>query len=621
MEKCDIEYLNIPEKIKKKLYSKNLNTIEKLSTHYLEDNEIEEIDFVQNEIFKYHLKDLGIKEDEGETEDMGHGYTPCSNNVLSFSDEEKYCGNNNGLYNGDDHLSRGFPSPYTSSVSAASSPSSARSISTTSSTSSRLESDWWCDWKSKMIHNRTRDIFTVRTNGTTHSHTDKSSTNGGKKTGNVKRRDVCRNHLERDLFTYSNFMKGKLKNRRIVKTDSTSLNNLLCEGIENSKIYFFYGDKKKMNKIILVNMLYNFITYNNTQHCSVVFLHFSYISDVSLIYNIITGKIKKEREKKKKNVLKDDILRNFYIVRIQSFKELLSFLTQVKNNHLKKKKNTMELLTNDLSNLTCIGIYNFTNLLKNMDIINANASFYLIRELKIIANMLNMSIIIFDHAKRKEAINVTSSKGCSKERPTRHDNSRVNEEIRQVEYDRIREKMNTCTSYKNNINHFNNTDEENTYSSTLFEDIPNYSTKNKKIKNQNTIFDLSVDDNNKNDTNSSCVVSSEDESNEEYEQDDESENTEDGFLMNIHINDILKCNINDKRKNAMASLYNKKFNLHKTFIPHSISNKFDFVIEMETINKVRNKNVVRFTLLKSHNSGTHFYAYCRVKNLVLTDVT
>ncbi|SBT35065.1 conserved Plasmodium protein, unknown function [Plasmodium ovale wallikeri] len=604
-----------------------MSNVEKLSTNYLEDNEIEEIDFVQNEIFKYHLKDLGIKEDEGETEDMGCGYTPCSNNVYSFSDEEKYCVNNNGLYNGDEHLSTGFPSPYTSSVSSASPPSSARSVSTTSSTSSRLESDWCCDWKSKMTHNRTRDILiTVRTNGMTHSHTDKSSAILGNKSSNVKRRDICRNNLERDLFTYSNFMKGKLKNRRIVKTDSTSLNNLLCEGIENSKIYFFYGDKKKINKIILVNMLYNFVTYNNTQHCSVVFLHFSYINDVSLICDILTRKIKNEREKKKKtNILKDDIFRNFYIVRVQSFKELLSFLTQVKNSHLKKKKKkkkkTKESPTNCLSNLTCIGIYNFTNIINNLDIINTNASFYLIRELKIIANMLNVTIIIFDHAKRKEAIRVTSSKGCNKERPMRHGFNKANEEIRQVEYDSIRKKMNTYTSYKNNVNHFSSTDEENTYSSTLFEDIPNYSTKKKKKKNENTIFDLPVDDNNENDTNSSCVVSSEDESNEEYEQDDESENTEDGFLMNIHINDILKCNINDQRKNAMASLYNKKFNLHKTSIPHSISNKFDFVIEMETINKVRNKNVVRFTLLKSHNRGTHFYAYCRVKNMVLTDVT
>lgn len=57
-------------------------------------------------------------------------------------------------------------------------------------------------------------------------------------------------------------------------------------------------------------------------------------------------------------------------------------------------------------------------------------------------------------------------------------------------------------------------------------------------------------------------------------------------------------------------------------IPFSCSkhNKFDFIIEIKIVNKIRDRYIIRFTILKSRTNITHFYSYCSIQKYVLTDL-
>ncbi|CRG99851.1 conserved Plasmodium protein, unknown function [Plasmodium relictum] len=566
MEKTDIEYLNIPKKTKKKLYAKNLNTIEKLSTNYLEN--ASEINLIQEEIFKYHLSELGIKEENEEETHVIVNSLILSSNVYSFSDEENYNINNSTS----DYSKEGY----------------------FSSSSHFLSSESSIDY----------DLINKRKNNLTKST---SYNNIGliiKSKKNInKNENIYKDELGRTFLLYSNFMKNNLKNHKMYKTENASLNNLLRGGIESSKVYFFYGNKLKINQIVIVNLLYDIII-NSNNNSSVVYIYFSYINDITIIHNIIMEKIKNQ----KKDILLSDILRNFYVFRVQNLNELISFLLHIKNVFL-KNKDSKNNFKNEFNNLISIGIFNFTDLIKNLNIINPCSYFYLVRELKILSIILNISILIFDNAKN-ESFDITTNKINYKEQKI-EEHKKLEKEFKETN---MNTKKNVSTAFSNKIE-YSNTNEENLFS---FNEDKENDLRKKKNKINNNKYEMKSCNNIENSTSSEVL--SENDSYEESQYKHYSENTYNS--ENICINNIINRNANNDYKiinNEKDTLCNIKENIKKPLIPYSIYNSFDYIIEIELINKIKNKKVVRFTLLRSQNNIKYFYSHSYIRNYLLFD--
>ncbi|CRG95304.1 conserved Plasmodium protein, unknown function [Plasmodium gallinaceum] len=566
MEKTDIEYLNIPENIKKKLYAKNISTIEKLSTNYLENNSVKEINLIQEEIFKCHLNELGIKDENEREENAIINPLIFSNNLYSYSDKENYYINSSSdfsSYNSSSHLS-----------------------------SFESTNDY------DLINNRKNNITKIIScNNNDAIFKNKKSTN--------QNDNIYKEKLGQKFLLYSNFMKKNLKNHKIYKTENASLNNLLCGGIESSKIYLFYGDKININKIVLVNLLYDIII-NSNKNSSIVYIYFSYINDITIIHNIIMAKIKQQ----KKDFLLSDILRNFYIFRVQNINELISFLLLIKNTIL-KNKNSKNGLKNEFNNLISIGIFNFTDLIKNLNIINSCSYFYLVRELKTLSIILNISILIFDNAKN-ETLDITNNKINYKEQKIEE-----HKKIQKVfkEYDKNTKKKKTYTTFSNR-NEYSNVNEEHSFSYN--EDEENYLSK-KKNKIKNNKYENKNYINIENSTSSEVL--SVNESCEECEYEHHSENSDNS--INTCVGNTINYNGENDYKtiNSEKNMFdNVKENIRKPLVPYSIYNSFDFIIEIELINKIKNKKLIRFTLFRSQNNIKYYYSCSYIRNNILINL-
>ncbi|ETB59120.1 hypothetical protein, variant 3 [Plasmodium yoelii 17X] len=337
-------------------------------------------------------------------------------------------------------------------------------------------------------------------------------------------------------------MKKQLKIRKTINTNCISLNKLLHNGIENSQIYFFYGNNAKMNKIILINLLYNFIYpfgNNNMSTHSVVYIYFSYIFDVTVIKNIISEKLNHEKKNPKQ---KSDFFNNFYILRIQNFNEIISFLLQLKKNYFTKNKSEND---NRLNNITCIGI----------------------------------SIIIFDYVQNEisDTSRGTNIYDNKKEEPQEINNTLTYNE------DKIYKNINIDNEpYNKNTNYVSRKNKQ--YATTLQKNINN---------NQDYYSEQSSD------LSSYNYYENEDQKYSEYE-----------LGNNIKIDDNNNNNIKDIEKSEPIK------------IPFSCSkhNKFDFIIEIKIVNKIRDRYIIRFTILKSRNNIKHSYSYCSIQKYVLTDL-
>ncbi|ETB59118.1 hypothetical protein, variant 1 [Plasmodium yoelii 17X] len=521
MDKPDIEYLNIPQKIKKKLYESNLNTVEKISTYYLEDLEFEEIELIQDEIFKYHVNDLGINNtEEDERPNSLIKNKIIANDFYSFSDVEHYCGNKE-ISDDSDNSESDF------------SDRSKISISSYSSSNS---------YHYKNSEKNVKENIKKFNNSILKSCTE-SWISKKEDVENEKKNYYCvENQLEKYFLIYSNFMKKQLKIRKTINTNCISLNKLLHNGIENSQIYFFYGNNAKMNKIILINLLYNFIYpfgNNNMSTHSVVYIYFSYIFDVTVIKNIISEKLNHEKKNPKQ---KSDFFNNFYILRIQNFNEIISFLLQLKKNYFTKNKSEND---NRLNNITCIGI----------------------------------SIIIFDYVQNEisDTSRGTNIYDNKKEEPQEINNTLTYNE------DKIYKNINIDNEpYNKNTNYVSRKNKQ--YATTLQKNINN---------NQDYYSEQSSD------LSSYNYYENEDQKYSEYE-----------LGNNIKIDDNNNNNIKDIEKSEPIK------------IPFSCSkhNKFDFIIEIKIVNKIRDRYIIRFTILKSRNNIKHSYSYCSIQKYVLTDL-
>ncbi|SCM01364.1 conserved Plasmodium protein, unknown function [Plasmodium chabaudi adami] len=546
MDKPDIEYLNIPQKIKKKLYENSLNTVEKINTYYLENLEFEEIELVQDEIFKYHINDLGINNtEENERTKSLTKDNLITNDFYSYSDVENYCNNNDILGSSENNYSD----------------SSEMSISSYSSSNSYHYKN-----SEKNSKDNLKKFNDPILKGCTQNWVSKIED-----IENEKKKYYCvQNELEKYFLIYSNFMKNQLKINRTINTNCISLNRLLNNGIENSQIYFFYGNNAKINKIILINLLYNFIYppgNNNMSTHSVVYIYFSHTFDITVIKNILSEKINYE---KKTQEQKSDFFNNFYILRIQSFNEIISFLLQLKKNYFTKNKSeTDNSLNNGLNNIRCIGIYNFTNIIKNFNISNQNYYFYLIHELKLISKLLGISILIFDYAPN-EISDTTSSTN-----------------IGDTKKESIQEMNNTSTYDDENVD----SEMYNKSSGHMSGKAKHHGVATRKYINNN--LDCYSDQ-------SSSFYS------DNYSDNDEQTYSEYESGNNFNIDPKIK----DIEKGGIIK------------IPFSCSkhNKFDFIIEIKMVNKIRDKYIIRFTLVKSRTNIKHSYSYCSIQKCVLTDL-
>ncbi|KEG01096.1 conserved Plasmodium protein, unknown function [Plasmodium vinckei vinckei] len=550
MDKPDIEYLNIPQKIKKKLYKNSLNTVEKISTYYLEDLEFEEIELVQDEIFKYHINDLGInnKEENEKPKNLTKDKL-IINDFYSYSDVENYCNNNDILGSSENNFSD----------------SSEMSISSYSSSNS-------CHYKNSKDNLKKFNDTILKS--CTQNWISKIEDVENEKKKHYSVQNKLESQLEKDFLIYSNFMKKQLKISRAINTSSISLNKLLNSGIENSQIYFFYGNNAKINKIILINLLYNFIyppgnNNNNMSTHSVVYIYFSYIFDITVIKNILSEKLNHENKTQEQ---KYDFFNNFYIMRIQNFNEFISFLLQLKKNYFTKNKSKNN---NGLNNISCIGIYNFINIIKNFNTSNQNSYFYLIHELKIISKLLGISILIFDYA-LNEISDTTSATN-----------------IGDTNKDETHEMNNTSTY-----------DEDNDYKN-VNADSDMYNKSNSHMSGKGKHYGITPRKYINN--NQDCYS----EKSSSFFSDNYSDNDELGYSEYESGNNF---NIDPKIKDI------EKGSIIK--IPFSCSrhNKFDFIIEIKMVNKIRDKYIIRFTLVKSRTNIKHSYSYCSIQKCVLTDL-
>ncbi|CAD2086097.1 conserved Plasmodium protein, unknown function [Plasmodium vinckei lentum] len=552
MDKPDIEYLNIPQKIKKKLYENSLNTVEKISTYYLEDLEFEEIELVQDEIFKYHINDLGInnREENGKPKDLSKDKL-IINDFYSYSDVENYCNNNDILGSSENNFSDSSEmsiSSYSSSNSCHYKNSEKNSKDNLKKFNDTILKSYTQNWISKIedIENEKKNYYYVQ--------------------------NKLENQLEKHFLIYSNFMKNQLKISRAINTNCISLNKLLNNGIENSQIYFFYGNNAKINKIILINLLYNFIYPpgdNNMSTHSVVYIYFSYIFDITVIKNILSEKINHENKTQEQ---KSNFFNNFYILRIQNFNEIISFLLQLKKNYFTKNKSKNN---NGLNNISCIAIYNFTNIIKNFNISNQSSYLYLIHELKIISKLLGISILIFDYAPN-EISDTTSGTNIGDTKK---------EEIQE---------MNNTSTY----------DEENGYKNVNV-DSDMYNKNSSHVSGKTKHYGVATRKyiNNNQDCYSEKYSS--------FFSDNYSDNDEQTYSEYESGNNF---NIDPKIKDI------EKGSIIKTPFSCSRHNKFDFIIEIKMVNKIRDKYIIRFTLLKSRTNMKHSYSYCSIQKCVLTDL-
>ncbi|KJP89719.1 hypothetical protein AK88_00679 [Plasmodium fragile] len=652
MERPDIEYLNLPEKVKKKLYAFNINTIEKLSTNYLEGVDVEEVNAGQDELFRYHLRDLGVPNEDGEEGRADYSKDPLHGYNHPVSDQENYCYGGSHADTDDeggvlmDSLSDGGES-------SSSSPSASVSTSTSTSTSTSASMSTTGHERAPPTSPPERRKYTVLKSINLWTNLKSSNSLVGA-SGKVVKNSVpvhitrCKNPegLEKDFLTCSNYMKASLSEVTSVKTNSHALNKLLGNGLQRSKIYFLYGKKTKINKIILLNLLCDVLAGSSSTSVA-VFIYFSYINDVTLIYNILKEKMKRGR--KKKHSL-DDILNRLLIFRVQSLSELISFLAHVrKDRRFRKKADQKNPFTaSQLANVTCIGIDNLTNLLKQLSVQNSTTYFYLVRELKVISVTFNIPIIIFDCEKYQVEGTLAWGKRQCKEEDAQEGKYTGND----YKYRNNKTKWNgnASTTYEKTSRLTPQGEEHPT--NVLTDDVPYWTgRKNRRAKWKTSV--LSCDSNDEGSTESSSATDDSESYPDYYHQGEGSTNDksakfgsghsgdsvsspselsppcesteteqQDASPITIHIEEITRQGSSDDKKNAFPTVHNSKNNSNKTSVPHLTYNLFDCVLEVEVLQKMRgDKNVVRFTLLKSPNSITHFYVHCCIQNYTLTDVT
>ncbi|ANQ07869.1 Uncharacterized protein PCOAH_00020050 [Plasmodium coatneyi] len=639
MERPDIEYLNLPEKVKKKLYAFNINTLEKLSTNYLENVDVEEVNAGQNELFSYHVRELGVPNGEGEEgqedcwKDPLHGYNH------PVSDQENYCygGSHADTDDGGDAIDDALRDSVESS-------SSSPSASVSTSTSMSMSTTGHGHALPTSPPGRRKYSVLKSINPWTHLRSNNSSfcASGKIKNNSIPVRVASWKSpegLERDFLACSNYMKASLSEVTSVKTNSHRLNKLLGNGIQASKIYFFYGKKTKMNKVILLNLLCDFLA-GSSPTAVAVFIHFSYINDVTVIEKILKKKVK--REKKKKLSL-DDILNRLFIFHVRNWSELISFLENVRKEKTPKKGDQKNPFTSQLANVACIGIDNFTNMFKELSVQNSNTYFYLVRELKILSVTFNIPILIFDYAKYQIEGTVGWGKRQCKEEEDAQEGKHAGNGYK-FTGSKTKRNANGCPSYEK-TSRLNLSEEEHA-TNVLTDEGENWTgRKNKRAKWKRSGLPF--------DSTDSSSGTDDSESYADYHQGEDNTSGSSGRLgsrqsadsgrsvysgrsslcestetdeehaspISIHIEETTQQEPNDDKKNAFPILHNSKYNSNKTSVPYYTYNLFDCVLEIEILQKTRGrKKMVQFTLLKSQNSITHLYVNCCIQSYTLMDV-
>ncbi|SOV10768.1 conserved Plasmodium protein, unknown function [Plasmodium sp. gorilla clade G2] len=754
MEKTDIGYLKIEDTIKNKLFSNNLKTIEELSMNYLENVNFKEINFIQSEIFKQHIKELGLKETQeiSGIEQNIQSIKRYYKDIYSISDNETYCKrkkrntycnnmNNSDGFNGNDkdlsssssynlssdkscdiscdissdissEISSDISSEISSEISSGISSDMSSNMSSFSSSSSLMSSishthPRMSNSYDELTHENNTNIYTsIIYNNINDYVYDKDKNN--KKT----LRYIKKNSLEENFLIYSDFMKKNIQNKKYYKTTIESLNDLLCDGIETSQLYYFYGEKTKINKIILVNLLYDIILNNKYEEKtlsinkeSIIFIHFSHINDISKILHIITNKLKKNKTETC-HIKYDDILQHFCMLRIKNISDLISFLSYIKEHSLKNKwnvycdnknynkeenykqnnncnnnvhikvehpnkdntdkyntdkyntdkyntdkYNTYKYNTDQYNNyihdkndrfknISCIAIYNFTNLLKNININNPFDYFYLVRELKIVANMLNIAILIFDVSKHEIVDSIHNNKNNNKELKMKNITTQNDKEYNN----------NNNNYYYNNNNNKCESEGKNhnkicqNYINQSYQDI-NHETHSHIIDNKDiistqkkkNIYMTNIKQNNINIEN----YSSDTTSNDTIIYEENSYNSSLSDLTDLNINNNISNNqyinhnsytINNhsnhiintiQQKNDYINFFyneNMSFRINKIPLPFQIYNNFNIVIQIDLIQKIKNKKFIRFTLIKSQKNIKYLYSYSCIKKNILIDM-
>lgn len=428
---CDLNFLNLSEKTKKNLIDQKLDTIEKISTHYLENAQIKDINNVHDEIFKRHLSELGAIEEPAtilkeRSNNKSKSWEFSFKTVHSLSEPENYSSENTSTYVSSsketdfsfigDSVDGSLNESLNSSV----------DVSAESGESSGFH----------MLHTKIRECLLFGADKERILYKDKNSNNIGE-----KKKDTEDNYL----LAYSNFMKENVAHGRIFRMESNSLNDLLSDGIESAKIYYFYGINLSISRVLLLNMLLDIVCSNTMEHKNVkgnvIYIYFGYRSDVKTIRDVVVRKVKnglKERRKTKKKGKREnteyqlnDLLSRIYILPIQEENIFFSFLSNIRNNYLKekqrtkyegkkekknekeekkKKKKKKEEGCNDIQNILAIGILNFSELVLNLNLTNSCSYFYLVRELKIISHLMRSPILIFDELKSESTAQFFKSK-------------------------------------------------------------------------------------------------------------------------------------------------------------------------------------------------------------------
>ncbi|ETW32403.1 hypothetical protein PFFCH_00141 [Plasmodium falciparum FCH/4] len=681
------------------------------------------------------MKELGLKEtqEKGDNEQNVHSIKRYYKDIYSISDHEKYCtrkkkniycsymnkserfnGNDkdlssassyNSSYNLSSNISCDISNDRSSDLSSDLSDDKSTNSSSISSNSSLNSSFYHTQPRMSssyegLIHEHNTNMYTsIRCNNINDYVNNKNDKDKKtKKTLPYKKQ----NSLEENFLIYSDFMKKNIKNKKYYKTTINSLNNLLCDGIETTQLYYFYGEKTKINKIILINLLYDIIVNNSYDNRrlsinneSIIFIYFSHINDISKILHIVTNKLKRD-EQCEYNITEDDILQRFYMLRIKNISEIISFLSYIKEHSLKNKwnvycdnknynnkeenyiksdhynnnvyvkmehgnkynthqyNNYIHNKNDRLKNISCITIYNFTNLLKNININNPFDYFYLIRELKIVASMLNIAILIFDVAKHEGVDSNHNNKNNKKELKMKNITTQNDKEYNNTGTTATT-RMIIINNNKNNNNNNNNNNNKcesavnshnNLYHNFInqsHQDINQepythiidnkdiISTQKKKIYMTNMKQNNINMENYSSDTTSNDTIIYEENSKNSSLSDLTDLNINNNVSNNQHINHFSYTMNNpnnhsiktiNQNNDNITFLYNSNisFRINKIPLPFQIYNNFNIVVQIDLIQKIKKKKFIRFTLIKSQKNIKYLYSYSYIKKNILIDM-
>lgn len=676
METSDLDFLKISDKIKKKLICKELDTIEKISTHYLENAHVKEIDKVQDEILRTHLSELGVIEtaeikppNKWNNLDFGfknvhshsdpeRGVWESSSRCLSSSEETEFflCTDSFGDY-GDNS----FDSSVGSSI--------ALSVGSNEGFSFHL-----------MNLGTQRKSIMFDTNEETGLQKEE------KKKGDPQEK---KKGVEDHLWTFSNFTKDIVTRRKIYRMENSSINDLLSEGIESGKIYYFYGSTLRINRTVLINMLFDVISgYNiglKNGKGNVIYIYFCYVQDVKSIHDVVLNKVRKWQKKKKKKKTSrkqhlKDFLSRIYILRIQEETELFSFLSSIKSSIIKEKNKTQccekdkKKEEMEFQDILAIGILNFSELISNINLTNTCSYFYVVRELKVLAYLLCIPILIFDEIRSESAVQLFRGKKGELDHEQEMEDQLKNQllmsetrrnninstpqedeeqllmeqqwgfdemdEFEQEEKDRI----------WSNVNEYIKRDEDE--SSKSKDDLELDSENIKETFNVNTAISDSETGNNY--ESDDCEVGSDDESDITFGSCTDHESSSKNEISESHekvtyiegketafrkpINNVVttklvsqyihssQC-VHDETVDIFCSNVDKQ-RVRPIHVPFGIYTTFDIIVEVEVIKKGKNirpnrtkqnYKIIRFTLFKSKNDAKHFYCHILLKGNVLCD--